>query len=296
MSANITINPGLTTNASGSFNVSSVGYIQGVQLDDPAIRYALAGGVLDVNETLPMWGGVGIAEFVAGGGAGYLGSPGGPNGTLGGKIFRATALTGSKALTGFSVFNQAHAMINTPQSQVPLASPGMQVNFLRLGSGARISVKCDAALASLAGADIINTPVAWDFVNQLLIPQITSINVNSGTYTGGSGLVVLTLATPHGLNPGDTVTVAGVTGTGSFAAVNGTFTAGAGTAGSSLHYTIATGLTLTIDASSGTVTTGSALGVKVLDINVGGSMTVTYDGTTGFANWNRSGNTALILI
>lgn len=298
MSAQITINPVLTSNASGSFNVDSTGFIQGMMLDDPAIRYQLAGGILQKDETLPMWGGVGIYELVAGNAtAGYVGSPGGPNGTLGGQVGRATALTGSKLLTGFSVFNQAHAMINTPQSPVPLAGTGMGVNFFRLGSRARIAVACDAVLASLAGTNPITQAVSWDFVNQLLVPYTGSINVGAGnTYVGGTGVVTLILASNPGISPGDSVTVAGLTGTGSFAAANGTFTAAAGTTGTTLKYVIATGLTLTINDSAGTITTGSILPVDVLDLNIGNSMTVVYDPVTGFATWNRTGSTAIIQI
>jgi len=57
---------------------------------------------------------------------------------LGGNVGRATALTGSKALTGFSAFDQDYAMINTPQSPVPTSASFGQVNFYRLGSNARI--------------------------------------------------------------------------------------------------------------------------------------------------------------
>ena len=46
VAANITINPSLTSNALGSFNIASTGYIQGTALDNPAVRYQLAGGVL----------------------------------------------------------------------------------------------------------------------------------------------------------------------------------------------------------------------------------------------------------
>lgn len=297
MTAQISFNPVLTTNASGSFNTSSSGYIQGVQLDDPSARFTLAGGILATTETIPMWGGVGISEFVAGNAtAGYIGSPGGPNSAAGGQIFRATALTGAKALTGFSVFNQAHGMINTPQSPVPLAGSLMQVNFVRLGSGARVTVKCDPLLAALSGTDIITQPVAWDFVNQLLIPQVTSDVPTLATYNV-SGLVTVQLTTGLGISPGDSVTVSGLTGSGSFAAANGTFTAAAGTTGTTLTYTIAPSLTMTLTTSgSPVVTTGAALACKVLDINSTNSMTVTYDPSTGFATWDRNGSTAVILI
>lgn len=289
----------LTTVASGSFNVDSVGYIQGMAQDNPAVRFQLAGGVLADAETIPMWGGVGIYEKVAGvATSGYLGSASGPIAPLGGLVGRATAATGSSALSGFSVFDQAHGMINTPQSQVPLAGSKMQVNFYRLGTLARIAVKCDPAFAAYAGAQLIGVGVAWDYVNQLLIPVSGSIALVTGnTYNSGTGLVTLNLASSPGISAGDSVTVASVTGTGSFAAVNGVHTAGAGTTGTVLTFTIATGLTLTIDDSAGTVTTGSALaGVKLLDLNIGNSMTVTYDPSTGFANWNRTGNVAIIEI
>src|SRR6185312_14501318 len=105
MVANISYNPYQTTNAGGSFQIDSTGYIQGVMLDDPAVRFALAGGMLATSETIPMWGGVGISEVIPG-------ASGTPNSALGGLITRATTLTASAAgqLTGFSVFNQNHAM------------------------------------------------------------------------------------------------------------------------------------------------------------------------------------------
>ena len=62
--ANISLNPLQVTSAPGTFGVQSEGYIQGVAMDDPAVRYALAGGVLATAETIPMWGGVGIFENV----------------------------------------------------------------------------------------------------------------------------------------------------------------------------------------------------------------------------------------
>lgn len=296
MSANITINPNLTTVAHGTFNTTSVGYIQGVQLDDPSTRFALAGGILADDETIPMWGGVGIYELIAGSAAGYVGSPGGASESLGGKVGRATALTGGKPLTGFSLFNQAHAMINTPQSEVPQTGSKGQVMFQRLGSGARITVACDSVLASFAGADVISQPVAWDYVNQRLIPVSGSINIGTAnTYNSGTGLVTLNLASSPGINPGDSVTVAGVTGTGSFAAVNGVHTAGAGTTGTVLTFTIATTLTLTIDDSAGTITTGPAIPVKLLNVIPNG-MAVVYDPSTGFTNWDRNAYIANILI
>jgi len=159
--AEISINPSLTTNAAGSFNVQSLGFIQGMALDDPSVRNELAGGYLDAAETLPMWGGVAIEELIA-----AVTESRGPS------IKRAADNT---LLTGFSVFNQNHAAINTPQSPVPLTPSGMLVNFYRLGSGARIPLKIDPALVTLEG-EIITTQVSWDFANQQII-----------AYSGGIG-------------------------------------------------------------------------------------------------------------
>ena len=160
-------NPIKTSNATGSFNVESVGYVQGVAMAAPSIRNSLAGGVLAADETLPMWGGVGIYENVRGGVAA-------PGAVLGGIVGRATSLTAAaaKSLTGFSVFDQAHHMVQTPTSEVPVSLSNMSVHFYRFGSGARIPVLCDPALIDLQG-QIITSEVGWDFVNQMLIAAAT---------------------------------------------------------------------------------------------------------------------------
>lgn len=288
MVSTISINPVVTENALGSFNITTSGYIQGTALDQPAIRYSLAGGILATTESLPMWGGVGISELIPGG-ATY------PVKALGPRVGRATTTTANSAgvLTGISVFDQDHAMINTPESPVPLAASGMQVNYYRLGSGARIAVACSPNLVNLEG-QITTTKVAWDFTNQQLEPYI-STTISSGTYTSGSGAVSLTTAAPHGLSPGDTFLLSGMTGTGSYANLNGQQVATAGTTGSTLNFTAATGLTLTI--TGGNVDgTSTLLNVAVLDVQIGNSMTVQYAAGTGFATWNRSGSCAVILI
>ena len=83
-----------------------------------------------------------------------------------------------------------------------------------------------------------------------------STTISSGTYTTGTGAVTLTTAAAHGLLPGDTFTIASAAGTGSFAALNGSFLATTGTTGSTLNFTIVSGLTMTI--TGGNVTTASA--------------------------------------
>ncbi len=287
MSAQMSFNPAITTNAPDSFSVSSDGYIQGTAQNDPNIRNQLAGGNLSNDEVLPMWGGVGISEDIPD-------APGTPNAALGGSISRALLLTGSKALTGFSVFDQDHSMVNSPQSPVPLAGSRMGVNFYRLGSGARIAVDVDPALISLAGG-LITQQVSWDFELQRLCQFVAAYpaNVITGAVWANTngGEITFTTTTPHGVVPGDAIGISGFTP----AAYNGGYIAKAGTTGSTI--VVAKLADPGADTVQGQLDAGGgALPVKVLDLNVGGSMTVVYDTVTGFATWNRNGSTAIILI
>ena len=287
MVANVAFNPNLTTNGLGGFNISSAGYMQGTALNDPAARFALSGGVLASTENVPMWGGVGISELIPPA-SGYLAN-------LGGTIGRATTITaGATGLTGFSVFDQDHAMLTTPQSPVPLAPSGGMVNFYRLGSGARIAVAIDPALVSLDGTTITG-PVSWDFNQQRLAPYVAAYPANvltGATWASTSGgQVTFTTTTSHGVTVGSDFTISGCTPAG----YNGDFTAIAGTTGSTLVAVLTTNPG-SISVEGTLVAGGGALNVRVLDVQIGNSMTVSYDPATGFATWNRSGSAAIILI
>ena len=300
MSGSLTFQPFLTTNAQGSFSVTETGFIQGCAMPDPAVRYALASGQLAYTETLPIWGGVGISTAVPTYGVAdniiNPGTLGNPSPTLGAQITRATNVTSAAAnsLIGFSVFDQAHAWLNTPQSPVPVGSVGQFVPYYRLGSGARIPVAVNPVLASLEG-EITTTPVSWDFVNQELIPYNAAYAANvltaqSWSSTSG-GTLTFTTTSAHGVAVGAQFVISGSTPDG----YNGTYIAVSGTAGS----TLVARQVSNPGASSvlGTlVAGGGALKVQVLDIDIGNSMVVSYDPTTGLTTWNRSGSAALILI
>jgi hypothetical protein len=148
MSAQISLNPMATTNAKGLFSTNSNGFTQGDALDDPAVKFALAGGTLSTSATTPLWGGIPIAESIA-------------DSVLGNTVLQAD---GTTAPTGIAVFNQAFAGITTPQSTAPLYSPGMSVNFYRFGSGARIPLALNPASVTLDG-DLISTTVYFDYTN-----------------------------------------------------------------------------------------------------------------------------------
>lgn len=299
MAAVITFNPFITTNAVGSFNISSLGYIQGTALDQPAVRNSLSGGVLAQSETIPMWGGVGISELIPG-----LTHTNQAH-EMGGIIGRATTLTAqaSGQLTGFSVFDQAYNAVNTPQSPVPLIGSGGMVNFYRFGSGARIAVKMDPSLVDLEG-NLITSLVSWDFINQQLQPYVASTpteSVTSMTWSstnGGQAAIVMAAPTVFGL--GDTVNISGATntGTGGNSAVNGSFVINTFT--DTTHFTVAMPAAAgVIGTIAGTIVLNvgtGALNVRVLNVSVGNSMTVQYSSSTGFATWNRVGSAAIILI
>lgn len=293
MSTQITINPFVTSvGNSGLFAAQSTGMRQGTAYPDPATRFRLRGGLLATTETLPMWGGVGVYANVPGG-------AGNPSYSLGAILGRAVSLTdASKPLAGFSVFDQAYNMVTSPQSPVPLIGPSGQVNWYPLGSLARIIVAADPALISLRGGPIAGA-VSWDFTNQRLVPELGTLTISSGTYVSGTGVITLTMSAPISFGPGDSVTLASLTGTGAFASLNGTWTALAGTTGTTV---VAQG---PVGAGAATITGGNltvggaasqALPVKVLDVQASGCEVVVYNSTTGFATWNFDGAAAVIQI
>ncbi len=293
MVASVSINPYATSAGNnGLFNVSADGLRQGTAFPDPSTRFRLRGCVLAQTETIPMWGGVGV----------YMNVPGGaspnPNYTLGPVCGRATALTGSLALAGFSVFDQDYSMITSPQSPVPLAGSGGMVNVYPLGSLARIVVECDPALIDLRQGPIAPA-VAWDFTNQLLIPELGTLTITSGTYVSATGVITLVMAAPITFDPGDSVTLASLTGTGAFAALDGTWNSIAPSSGTTLT------LQGPVGAGAATITGGNAtvggsasqlLPVKVLDVQATNCETVVYNAATGFATWNYQGAAAVIQI
>lgn len=290
MSSVLTVNPMLTTNAGGTFHVNSDGLIQGVALDDPAARYALASGTLSSSEIKPLWGGVAINELVPG-------VSSAPRGTT---IKRATTLA---EMVGIAVFNQAHNGLTTPQSPVPQYLSNMSVSFYRFGSGMRVPVKASDAIITQGSAGIsVNYPVVWNFASDCLDVfttaaadvATTDIKWTAPTATA-AGFATATTASAHGLAVGAYVAITGAVP----AAFNGTVQVLSVPSSTTFTFTpvsVPTGNATTQGTVGAATKADVVLPVKIIEMQKGNSKTVSYDPATGFATWNDSGNAALILL
>lgn len=313
---NISVNPYATSNAGGSFNTTSEGFIQGVALDDPAIRFELAGGTyLGLSQpNMPMIGGAAITEGIRDGAAGVGTLPPAGNASLGNFIDYATTVTAASGanaalgqITGFSVLNQMYNGVSTPQSPAPTFGAGQGVGYFRLGSGMRVPVAMDPSLVSASGY-LITSYFSWNFQGQFLQPYDAStatVAISSMTWaaTNGGQIAVVTSAATVVAGVGDIVNISGATttGTGGNNAVNGNFVVNTFT--DNEHFTVVAanpgGATYygTISVGSAVVNEGAGvLPVKVLSFDVGNSMTYAWDPVNSVANWNRTGSTAIILL
>jgi len=178
----------LTTNFQGSFVGPSDGLVAGIAFDDPATRNALSGGIVAAASAQPLWQGLGISEFI----------PPNNGAVLGPQLSLATAQAN---LSGFTVYNQSHAGLTSPQSPVPQYAPGQTIGFYRFGSGARITLACKSTLAAtLQGGAVQPTgQVSWDYVNQQLVAydgvaalpikviQVSTVNAITIAYNATTG-------------------------------------------------------------------------------------------------------------
>lgn len=200
----ITISPFATNQPQDSFLLQTQGLIQGMMYDDPTARLELAGGVLGSTETVPMWGGRAISEYVNYAGANSDG--------LGPQVYSGSVLytgTSGAVVTGFSVYNQANSMVITPGQTAPQAGVGNYVAFMRFGSNARIAVQIDPALVTtlIATPGPIAQGLYWNTTTYLvtttssgavLLPQtvkLLSINTNSKLVSYNSGTHAVTWTT-----------------------------------------------------------------------------------------------------
>lgn len=180
MAAEVSINPFVQSNFAGTFFVTSEGYTQGDDLSDPSIRNLLRVGLVDPNSSAPLWGGLAISESLSPGVSGGSFPMTGESTALSSIIDPGTNVTAGTAgcITGFSVFRQATAMLQSAQSRVPMAPAGGAISFYPLGSLARVVVKASAAALSAWAASgvVVNQSVYWDTVN-LQVTNASGTNI-----------------------------------------------------------------------------------------------------------------------
>lgn len=277
MVSNVSYNPYATTRAHNSFSVSSDGVTQGVAYDDPTVRNLLAGGYVADTETLPMWGGVAISEFIGV-------TPG--QGHRGNALKRSTSIAN---LTGFTVYNQAHHLITFPTSPAPSAGVGMSMHFYRLGSKARIPVKASPDLVTEAG-ELITSQISWDFNAQHAVPYIATGGSFTANAAWASGVVTVTTADAHGFVTGAYVNMSGFTPDG----YNGTYLVTV-TSPTTFTYDLASdpgAQTVAGTASAG----GGALPVRILKVVTGNARTVVYDPVANVTRWNEPSDNESVAI
>lgn len=126
--------------------------------------------------------------------------------------------------------------------------PRSGINFDSANWYGRAISQVGQAVSSVYGADRTKYKVEACLAGN---GSVNAEKITAGTYNSGTGAVSLTTSTniPF-LQIGNVVTVRGVTGTGSVASLNGAVTATSGSGSTTLNYTIATGLTMTITPGS----------------------------------------------
>lgn len=191
----ISLNPMVTSQPYGTFDVTTQGYYQGDFVDDSSSYQYLAAGLVASSVTQPVWGGMAITETMSSSGEGSLGNQ--------------LALASSAGnVTGITTFlKNGSAIITAGASNVPQVQAGMTANFFRFGSNARIKVAVEAALVSSLEGGAINQALYWDPALQQLtasgtsgafqLPAATkvlSVNTNSKvvSYNSGTGAVTWT--------------------------------------------------------------------------------------------------------
>jgi hypothetical protein len=143
-------------------------------------------------------------------------------------------------------------VVNVSQVQAPTPNNLQKLGALLSQGGTTLAAGEDQLLTRLGDLTPILaaarplTTLTW--TGNVATATVHGFAIDSGTYNSSTGAVVLTLHTASTFSPSDSVFITGAAGTGSFASLNGSQTATAGTTGVTLKFTIATGLTLTISA------------------------------------------------
>lgn len=161
--ANISFNPSLMTGAQNTFLLESQGFVQGLTQDDPTSRLWLSSGIVASGVTQAVWGGMGVTVTLGG-----VSTAGYPNNAIG--------LATTSEIQGFTVFDQAISMIQTPGNTVPVAVAGQSVAFYQFGSNARVPLPVASGAFSGLESAYTNATLYWD-------TSAFNITTTSNSYT-----------------------------------------------------------------------------------------------------------------
>lgn len=172
--------------------------------------------------------------------------------------------------------------VNVSQQTAPIPDTLQERGaFVSQGGSNLAAGTISSPLTSLAAFKaILAAPLTLASLSQsagVATATLASTTASSGTYNATTGLVTLTLVANVGLLPGSTVTVSAATGTGVFADINGTYVATVGTGGTTLTYTIAASLTMTITGASVQADIGATNG-DTFWTTIAGASPAAYDG------------------
>jgi hypothetical protein len=181
--------------------------------------------------------------------------------------------------------DQTSKSIQTPTTGFSIAFPESTYALILNPAGTLATGAIALPNLNYSGKSVVIKSTQQITALTITAPVSGGAAVASGTYNSGTGAVSLTLGLPvfqfYGI-PGQSITISGITGTGSVASLNGTFTATSGTSGPSktVNYTIASGLTLTINSGTGNAASQPAVFGAPSTLALGGRIEAEYDLTT----------------
>ncbi len=157
MSASISFNPWLCTNAENSFSLETTGVTQGFVVDDTVLNTTqIPSALVATGNTAPLIGGwpVGIS-FVASGGR---------------QSMQVSALlaAANADINAFTTTTYAENGLIVPGSDaVPQYLVGGTCNYVRLGSNVRLTVQASAALLDALYSSSYMTQISWNFTTNM---------------------------------------------------------------------------------------------------------------------------------
>jgi hypothetical protein len=156
-----------------------------------------------------------------------------------------TALTGGmttqqkiNAVNGWTIVGSIPTSFFITGSQLLNCINFTEFNNLTAAQQANLLALCANPGQLLGGSGTVDRITDGMIVNYFTV----SAAISSGTYNNATGVVVLTMGATIKFGTGAKIIVSGLTGTGAFAALNGTFTTVTTTSGTTVTYNAGAGL------------------------------------------------------